>query len=328
MVKTQTQHHYVDALNAALLRVLEEVPNTIVFGEDVGEPGGVFGATRGLRERFGERVFDTPISESAILGAAIGAAMMGMRPIAEIMWVDFMLVALDQVVNQAANVRYVSNGRLTAPLTIRTQQGALPGSCAQHSQNLEAFFAHVPGLLVGLPATVQDAYDMLLAAVYNDNPTLVIENRGLYRRFKEEALFEGAVQPVGGSKVRRVGSDVTLVTWGAMTYTALQAADMLAREDVRVEVLDLRWLVPFDAETLAASLEKTGRLVVAHEANVFGGFGAEVAAWAAENFLYSLEAPVRRVGVPNCRIPAAPHLQAALIPDATRIARVVRETLE
>jgi pyruvate/2-oxoglutarate/acetoin dehydrogenase E1 component len=328
MVKTQTQHHYVDAVNAALLRVLEEVPNTIVFGEDVGEPGGVFGATRGLRERFGERVFDTPISESAILGAAIGAAMMGMRPIAEIMWVDFMLVALDQVVNQAANVRYVSNGRLTAPLTIRTQQGALPGSCAQHSQNLEALFAHVPGLLVGLPATVQDAYDMLVAAVYNDNPTLVIENRGLYRRFKEEALFEGAVQPVGGSRVRRVGSDVTLVTWGAMTYTALEAADMLAREVVGVEVLDLRWLVPFDTETLAASLEKTGRLVVAHEANVFGGFGAEVAAWAAENFLYSLEAPVRRVGVPNCRIPAAPHLQAALIPDATRIARAVRETLE
>lgn len=328
MVKTQTQHHYVDAVNAALRRVLEEVPNTIVFGEDVGEPGGVFGATRGLRERFGERVFDTPISESAILGAAIGAAMMGMRPIAEIMWVDFMLVALDQVVNQAANVRYVSNGRLTAPLTIRTQQGALPGSCAQHSQNLEALFAHVPGLLVGLPATVQDAYDMLVAAVYNDNPTLVIENRGLYRRFKEEALFEGAVQSVGGSKVRRVGSDVTLVTWGAMTYTALEAADMLARENAGVEVLDLRWLVPFDTETLAASLEKTGRLVVAHEANVFGGFGAEVAAWAGENFLYSLEAPVRRVGVPNCRIPAAPHLQAALIPDATRIARAVRETLE
>jgi pyruvate/2-oxoglutarate/acetoin dehydrogenase E1 component len=214
MVKDSGQYYYVEAVNAALRRVLEELPNTIVFGEDVGEPGGVFGATRGLRELFGDRVFDTPISETAILGAAVGAAMMGMRPIAEIMWIDFILVALDQLVNQAANIRYISQGRLTAPLTVRTQQGALPGSCAQHSQCLEAILAHIPGLQVGLPATVQDAYDMLVAAVYSDDPTIIIESRGLYRRFREEATLAGPVQSVGGARVRRPGSDVTLVTWG------------------------------------------------------------------------------------------------------------------
>jgi pyruvate dehydrogenase E1 component beta subunit len=328
MVKDSGQYYYVEAVNAALRRVLEELPNTIVFGEDVGEPGGVFGATRGLRELFGDRVFDTPISETAILGAAVGAAMMGMRPIAEIMWIDFILVALDQLVNQAANIRYISQGRLTAPLTVRTQQGALPGSCAQHSQCLEAILAHIPGLQVGLPATVQDAYDMLVAAVYSDDPTIIIESRGLYRRFREEATLAGPVQSVGGARVRRPGSDVTLVTWGAMLYNALEAADMLSNEGASVEVIDLRWLVPFDAETLASSLLKTGRLVIAHEANVFGGFGAEVAAWAAENFLYALEAPIKRIGVPHCRIPAAPHLQAALIPSASSIAQAIREALQ
>ncbi len=322
------EHQYIDAVNAALERVLTELPNTLLFGEDVGEPGGVFGASKGLREKFGARVFDTPISESAILGSAIGAAMMGMRPIAEIMWLDFSLVAFDQIVNQAANVRYVSGGKLTAPLTIRTQMGALPGSCAQHSQNLEAFLAHTPGIYVGIPSTVQDAYDMLVAGVYADDPTVIIENRGLYRKYKEQAEFGGAVQKVGGARVRREGKQATLVSWGAMMYTALEAADLLAKDGIELEVIDLRWLVPLDHQTLRESISKTGRLAIAHEANLTGGFGAEIAAWAAQEMIYQLEAPIRRVGVPDSRIPAAPHLQAALIPDAPRIAEAVRSLFD
>lgn len=319
---------YIDAVNAALDRVLGELPNALLYGEDVGEPGGVFGASKGLKEKYGERVFDTPISEAAILGSAIGAALMGMRPIVEIMWIDFSLVALDQIINQAANVRYVSGGKLKAPITIRTQMGALPGSCAQHSQNLEAIFAHTPGLYVGIPSTVQDAYDMLVAGVYANDPALIIENRGLYRRYKERAVFSGPVQKVGGAKVRRKGQHATLVSWGAMVYTALEAAQALSKDGIETEVIDLRWLAPLDTTTLQESIGKTGRLVIAHEANLTGGFGGEIAAWAAQEMLYQLEAPIRRVGVPDSRMPAAPHLQAALIPDANRIAQAVRSTFD
>lgn len=315
--------HYIDAVNLALDRVLSEFPNALVFGEDVGEPGGVFGASKGLQAKYGPRVFDTPISEAAILGSALGAAMMGMRPIAEIMWIDFSLVALDQIVNQIANTRYVSNGLLSAPLTIRTQMGALPGSCAQHSQNLEAFFAHTPGIRVGIPATVQDAYDMLVSAVHCDDPVLIIENRGLYRKYKEPLTTGAPVQPLGGAKVRRAGSQLSLVSWGAMTYTAVEAAELLAAQGLDTEVIDLRWLQPLDTLTLEMSLRKTGRMAIVHEANLFGGFGAEIAAWVAENHLYSLEGPVARIGLPNTRVPAAPHLQAALIPSASSIAQQV-----
>lgn len=319
---------YAQAANRALLRALEEIPETIVFGEDVAKPGGVFGVTKGLRDTFGERVFDTPISESAILGGALGAALMGRRPVVEIMWADFTLVALDQIVNQAANVRYVSNGRLSAPLTIRTQQGAVPGSCAQHSQNLEAIFAHIPGLYVGMPATSQDAYDMLLAAIYADDPIIIIENRALYFSEKGPVTLGAAVQPVGGARIRREGNDLTLVSWGAMSHTALTAAQRLGRDGIAVEVIDARWLAPFDTDTVIESVRKTGRLVIAHEANVSGGFGAEVAARIASGpAFHSLDAPICRVGVPDCRIPAAPGLQAALLPSVQTIVDAVRETV-
>jgi pyruvate/2-oxoglutarate/acetoin dehydrogenase E1 component len=320
---------YGQAANAALHRVMEELPETILFGEDVARPGGVFGITRGLMEKFGPRVFDTPISEAAILGGAVGAAMMGRRPIVEIMWIDFSLVALDQIINQAANVRYVSNGRLKAPLTVRTQQGALPGSCAQHSQNLEALYAHIPGLYVALPSTPRDAYDLLLTSIYLDDPAIVIENRGLYTRLKEEVRLGGEVEPPGKARVVRDGRDATLISWGAMLQTALEAAGQLEQEGLSVEVIDPRWLLPFDLETVEKSLEKTGRLVIAHEANISGGFGAEIAAkvTSGEAF-FCLDAPVKRVGVPDSRIPAAPGLQAALIPNAGRIAQAVREVVQ
>jgi pyruvate/2-oxoglutarate/acetoin dehydrogenase E1 component len=318
--------NYVSAVNAALHRAMDEFPEAIAFGEDLAIPGGVFTATRGLRDRFGERVFDTPISEAAILGGAVGAALRGRRPIVEIMWVDFFLVALDQLVNQAANVRYVSQGELTAPLTVRTQQGVLPGSCAQHSQSLEAVFAHVPGLMVGLPATPQDAYDMLLSSIAAEDPAVVIEHRALYFGPRSPVSVDGPIEAVGGARVRRSGDDVTLVTWGAMLGAASEAASMLEGEGISVELIDARWLAPFDTATVTASVEKTGRLVIAHEANVSGGFGAEVAARIASEALWSLEAPIVRVGVPDSRIPAAPVLQSALVPGVEQIAAALRET--
>ncbi len=318
---------YAGAVNAALLRALRDFPDALLFGEDVALPGGVFGCTRGLAQAFGPRVFDTPISESAILGAAVGASLVGRRPIVEIMWADFALVALDQIVNQAANVRYVSNGRLSAPLTIRMQQGARPGSCAQHSQNLEALFAHIAGLRVVMPATAQDAYDVLLAAIACDDPVIVLENRGLYFGPKEPVGLSGPIQPVGGARVHRSGDALTIVALGAMLPAALEAADLLAAEAIRVAVIDPRWLAPLDEATILDSLAQTGRLVVVHEANVSGGFGAEIAARCADAGFDFLDAPVRRIGSPDVRIPAAPHLQTALLPSVDTILSVAREVL-
>lgn len=319
---------YAQAVNAALRRALAEDPTTLLYGEDVGEAGGIFGVTKNLKAEFGHRVFDTPISETAMLGAAVGAAMTGLRPIVEIMWVDFTLVAMDQIVNQAANVRYVSAGRLRAPLVIRTQQGALPGSCAQHSQNLEAFYTHVPGLRVGLAATAQDAYSMTLAAVRCDDPTLIIENRGLYHGDKQRVEIDGPIAPIGGAEILRPGSDITLVTWSAMVFEALAAAEQLQAQGVSAEVINARWLNPFDWDTLLASVAKTGRLLIAHEAVQTGGFGAEIAARVSQARFGTLRAPVARVTTPDSRIPAAPHLQRALIPDGARIAREALQLLQ
>lgn len=312
---------YAKAVNAALRRALAEHDNAVLYGEDVGKPGGVFGVTKDLQRDFGAaRVFDTPISETAMLGAAVGAAMCGIRPIVEIMWIDFSLVAMDQIVNQAANVRYVSAGRLKAPLTIRTQQGALPGSCAQHSQNLEAMYAHVPGLRVGMPATPQDAYDMLLAAIASDDPTLVIENRGLYHGAAEPVRIDGPIQRPYGARTVRAGKNFTILSWGAMIHRVAQAAEKLEREDgIDVEVIDARWISPFDWEAVRASVKKTGHLLIVHEANVTGGFGAEIAARIHQELFHDLATPVQRLGVPDVRMPAAPHLQDALIPTVSSI---------
>ncbi|MCK9514006.1 MAG: acetoin dehydrogenase [Pigmentiphaga sp.] len=320
---------YAKAINAALARALEQWPEALLYGEDLAKPGGVFGVTRGLQERFGAaRVFDTPISETAMLGAAVGAAMTGARPIVEIMWMDFTLVATDQIVNQAANVRYVSAGRLSAPLVIRTQQGALPGSCAQHSQNLEAWFAHVPGLRVGLPATPQDAHDMLLSAVACDDPVMVIEHRGLYHGEAADVALEGPIAPVGGARVRRPGSDVTLLSWGAMANRVQEAASVLAAEGIEAEVIDARWVAPMDWQTVLDSVRRTRRLLVIHEANLTGGVGAEVAAVVQERLFGELAAPVRRLATPDLRMPAAPHLQDAAIPDVTGIVAAARELVK
>ncbi len=313
---------YMQAVNEALRWALETYPEAIIFGEDMGLPGGPFGATKGLRRAFGERVFDTPISESAILGGAVGAAMRGCRPIVEIMFADFFLVALDQLVNQAANVRFLSRGEFTAPITVRSQQGFTPGSCAQHSQSLEAIFAHIPGLRVGLPADAEQAYTMLRASIACDDPVIVIESRALYQQ-KREVPLGGPVEGVGGARIVREGDNVTIVTWSRMVGEALAAADQLAERGVSAEVVDLRWLSPVDFEAVLASVSRTSRLVIAHEANLTGGFGAEIAARVVARGFDLLDAPIERVGAPDIRVPASPRLQQALMPNSETIVAAV-----
>jgi len=316
---------YVKAVTEAMRRELRARPEVVVYGEDVGASGGIFGATRQLQEEFGaDRVFDSPIAESAILGSAVGAALEGLRPIVEIMWGDFLLVALDQLVNQAANVRYVSRGQHCAPLVVRTQQGATPGSCAQHSQSLEALLAHIPGLRVGIPATPQDAHAMLRAAVADDDPVILFESRALYQQ-KGNVCLGGEREGVGGARLRRAGDDVAIVCWGPAVLLAQQAAEQLAADGIEATVLDLRWLSPLDDAAIAAAVERTGRVLVAHEANVTGGFGGEIAARVCEQWFDALDAPVRRLGALDSRIPPAPGLRAALLPSADGIARAATE---
>lgn len=318
--------NYVQAVNAALDFALARDKSVLVFGEDVGKGGGIFGATRELKKKHGDRVFDTPISESAILGSALGTAIEGMRPVAELMWVDFSLVAMDQIVNQIANARYVSLGQMTAPLTIRTQQGALPGSCAQHSQNLEAFFAHVPGLRVGLPSHPQDAYDMLLSAIFSDDPTLIIENRGLYFGAKAEVELDRPILAPGGARVARRGTDCSVVTWSAMVGVAEQAAEECAKKGIEIEIVDLRWLSPLDIETVMTSVRRTGRVLIAHEANVTGGFGAEIVSRISE-LDTERKVTCARLGLSDGRVPAAPHLQRAVLPQPADVVREVEKLM-
>lgn len=317
---------YRAALGAALHRAMQTYPEALVFGEDVARPGGVFGVTRDLADEFGDRVFDTPISESAMLGAALGAAMMGRRPVVEIMWADFLFVGIDQLVNQAANVRWLTRGGMTAPLTVRTQQGSLTSSSAQHSRCVEALLCHVPGLRVGLPSNPADAYTMLLAAIADDDPVIVIEHRAIYDQ-QGEVDLEAEIPAIGGATVARSGSDVTIVALSRMVGVALRAAEMLAAEGIDAEVVDPRWISPFDWDTVEASLAKTNRLVVVHEAVRTCGFGAEVAALAADRGFWHLDGPVVRVTAPDCPKPSAPTLEAVAIPDAERIVRGVRQVL-
>lgn len=315
---------YIQAVNRALRWSLESRDDTVIFGEDVAVPGGPFGATKNLHRDFGQaRIFDTPISEAAFLGMALGAAMTGLRPIAEIMYADFLFVAMDQIVNQIANARYASNGRWTAPLVVRTQQGYSPGSCAQHSRSIEAYVAHTPGIRLAAPSNANDAYQMLRAAIVSDDPVVVTEARMLYP-IKGAVDIAADVEAIGGARVVREGTYATIVTWSRMVGASLQAAETLEAEGVSVEVVDLRWLAPLDFATVRASVAKTGRLVIAHEAVLTAGFGAEIAARAAEQCFGELRAPVIRVAAPDVPVPAAPSLQSAVIPGADQVADAIR----
>jgi 2-oxoisovalerate dehydrogenase E1 component len=319
---------YIQAVNEALSRELATRPEVLVYGEDVGQAGGIFGASRGLQKTFGaDRVFDTPISESAILGSAVGAALMGMKPIVEIMWGDFMLVALDQIINQAANVRYITGGQSGAPIVVRTQQGATPGSCAQHSQCLEALLAHIPGLRIAIPSTPQDAYSLLRAATACPDPCIVYEARGLYQT-TGEVDFTDAIEPIGKSRLHKPGRDAVIVTWGTMVLVALEAAKQLGEEGVDVGVLDLRWLCPLDDDGLRAAVSSaSGKVIVLHEANRTGGFGAEVVARLHEFFKHDLALNIARVATPDMRIPASPILLRALLPTAAKVVDETRRLL-
>jgi len=319
---------YIQAVNEALSHELATRPEVLVYGEDVGQAGGIFGASRGLQKIYGaDRVFDTPISESAILGSAVGAALMGMKPIVEIMWGDFMLVALDQIINQAANVRYITGGRCGAPIVVRTQQGATPGSCAQHSQCLEALLAHIPGLRIAVPATPQDAYSILRTATASPDPCILFEARGLYQT-TGPVNFTDVIEPIGKSRLHKPGRDAVIVTWGTMLQVALDAATQLAAEGVDVGVLDLRWLCPLDNDGLRAAVKSaSGKVIVLHEANRTGGFGAEVVARLHEFFDNDLALSIARVATPDMRIPASPVLLRALLPTAAKVMDETRRLL-
>jgi len=317
---------YVEAVNAALRAELETEPATLLYGEDVGKPGGVFGASRNLQRDFGaDRVFDTPISENAILGSAVGAAIAGMRPIVEIMWLDFLMVAFDQLVNQASNVRYVTGGRSSVPLVVRTQQGATPGACSQHSQTLEALLAHIPGLKVAVAATPDDAYALIRAAAADPDPCVVIEARGLYGERGEVRLTEGA-EPVGRSQLMREGGDVGLVAWGTMVPRTLAAARQLQTLGIEASVLNLRWLNPLDEAALLDLVAKVGgRILIVHEAVRTGGFAGEIAMRLSELTEGRQSLTVRRLTTPDVRLPASPVLQAALLPSIEGIVTTARE---
>lgn len=317
------------AANAALKAELASNDDVLVYGEDVGRAGGIFGVTRTLQKEFGEaRVFDTPIAESAILGSAVGAAIAGMRPIVEIMWTDFLPVALDQLVNQAANVRYITQGRSGVPMVVRMQQGATPGSCAQHSQSLEALLFHIPGLRIAMPATPQDAYDLLRAAVAEPDPTIVIESRKLYQ-VKGPVTQDFSLRRALGAARRREGEDVAIITWGTALPVVMEAAELLHSEGIEAAVLDLRWLSPLDDAAIEAAVtDSGGRVLIVHEANRTGGVGAEIAARISERHGSKLAAPVSRIGAKDVRMPASPTLQQAVLPSVEEIVDAAKALVE
>ena len=317
---------YVRALGAAMARAMRDDERVFVLGEDVAE-GGPYTTTAGLAEEFGtERVINTPISESAIAGVAIGAAQSGMRPILEIMFIDFITLALDQVVNQAAKAHFMSGGQLTVPLVLRTQGGAGTRGGAQHSQSLEAWLTHIPGLKVVMPSTAADAGGLLASAIEDPNPVVFIENKTLYFK-KENVPEEIEPVPIGRARVVREGDDVTIVALSRLVADAVTAAERLAADGVSAEVIDPRSLVPLDLETIVRSVERTNRLVIAHEAVEYGGFGAEIAAEVQAVAFDHLDSPIERVGAPFAPVPLSPPLEDAYIPGADDIHAAARATL-
>jgi pyruvate dehydrogenase E1 component beta subunit len=316
----------VGAINEALDEALAADPRVFLLGEDLADPaGGVSGATAGLSTKYGrDRVLDTPISEAAIAGAAVGAALEGQIPIAEIMIMDFITIALDQLVNIAAKARFMSAGRTGCSITVRTASFGGIGSGATHSQTLESWFMHMPGIKVIVPSTPADAKGLLTAAIFDPDPCLFLETVALYGRRGEVPVGRHVVD-IGKADVKRPGRDVTIVAYGRAVADGLQAAEQLAGEGIDAEVLDLRTLVPLDVETMLESVSRTGRAVVAHYAVEFGGPGAEIAAQISGRLFGRLQAPVQRVGSRFRPIPSARELESAVFPNPERIAAAVRE---
>jgi len=312
-----------EAIREALQEEMRRDPSIYLIGEDIGPFGGASKVTEGLFDEFGpDRVRDTPISESTIVGAALGSALAGMRPVAEIMYMDFVTCGMDQIANQVSKMRYMSGGQATVPLVLRTTAGSGRSAAAQHSQSLEAWFVHTPGWLVVLPSTPYDSKGLLKAAIREDNPVVFIEHKFMYED-KGPVPEDEYLIPLGRGEVKREGEDVTIVATGRMVTRSLEAADHLAEEDIDAEIVDPRSLVPLDRELIIDSVKKTGRLLVVQESCVRCGFAAEVAALAAKEAFDYLDAPIERLGLPNIPIPFAPVMEQFAIPDAAAIVQNV-----
>ncbi len=319
--------YYSHAIRAALEEEMERDPTVVLLGEDIAEYGGAFKLTEGIAARFGsERVRNTPIAEGGFVGVAVGAAMTGLRPVVEIMFMDFITLAVDQLVNHAAKFRYQFGEQCTIPLVVRTPAGAGRGYGPTHSQSLERLFSSVPGLIVAAPATAYDAKGMLKSAIRCDDPVIFVESKILYGR-RGEVPDDDYTVPLGRARVAREGDDVTLVAWSRMTEEALKAAEALAKHDINAEVVDVRTVAPLDRELIAASVEKTGRVVVAEEGTLTGGVGAEITAQITESCFDYLQAPPRRVAARDCPVPAARILEQAVIPDFKSIAQTAAEVV-
>jgi pyruvate dehydrogenase E1 component beta subunit len=322
-----TDHSLIEAVNLALARALSRDPRVIILGEDVGVNGGVFRATDGLMQRFGApRVRDTPLAETVIAGVAIGLAAQGLRPVAEIQFMGFIQPTLDQMLNHASRLRTRTRGRLTCPMVLRAPSGGGIHAPEHHSESTEAIFAHVPGLKVVIPSSPARAYGLLLAAIDDPDPVVFLEPKRIYRALREPVNDDGAALPLGRAVVLRTGRDVTLVSWGAMLVETLAAADALAAEGVRAEVIDLSTLKPLDEDTLLGSVRRTGRVVIVHEAARTCGVGAEIAARIASEALFSLKAPVIRVTGWDTVMPL-PRLEHRYMPGTAEVVAAARQLM-
>lgn len=321
---------YIDAVTQALMEEMRRDSSVFVLGEDVGVRGGVFRATVGLYEEFGpDRVLDTPLTESAIVGVGIGAAAYGMRPVAEIQFADFILPAYNQIVSEAARIRYRSNGDWHVPMVIRAPYGGGVHGALYHSQSVEKLFTGVPGLKIVMPSTPYDVKGLLKAAIRDNDPVLFFEHKRCYRLIKGDVPVEDYTLPIGKADVKREGSDVTVITYGLMVHYALQAAEKLEKEGISTHVLDLRTLIPLDKEAVLEAVKKTGKVLIVHEDNKTGGFGGEVAAVISEEAFFELDAPVQRLCGPDVpAMPYSPPLEKEFMLNPDKIADAIRELAE
>ena len=319
---------YAQAIKEAMCEEMRKDEDVFLMGEDVGVYGGAFGVSVGMIDEFGpKRVRDTPISEAVIVGAAIGAALTGMRPISEIMFSDFLTISMDQLVNQAAKIRYMFGGNAKVPMVVRTPSGSGTGAAAQHSQSPEAWFCHVPGLKVVVPSTPYDAKGLLKAAIADDNPVVFFEQKLLYRK-KGPVPEEEYVVPLGVADVKREGTDVTLITYGRMLPICIDVAEKLSAEGIEIEIVDPRTLLPLDSNTLIQSAKKTGKVLIVHEAVQTGGFGGEIAAVLSNSeAFFHLDAPIMRLGGIDVPIPYCPELERNVVPTEEKITQAVHQLM-
>jgi len=317
---------YAQAINDAISEEMRKDDTVFMMGEDIGLYCGAFGVSRGMVQEFGEeRIIDTPIAEQAYVGAAVGAAMTGLRPIVELMFSDFMCVCFDELVNEAAKLRFMFGGKVKVPLVMRAAAGAGTGAAAQHSQSLEACLAHFPGLKVVIPSTPYDAKGLLKSAIHDDNPVMFLEQKKLYRT-KGEVPEEDYSIPLGVADIKREGRDCTIVTYGRMVQVCLEAAEALEKEGIQVEIVDIRSLLPLDTDTIIESVKKTKHVLIVHEAVQFGGFGGEICGQIADSeAFYYLDAPIKRLGGKSTPIPFNPTLEAETFPTVEKVIRAVKE---